>query len=257
MLGIPTAGAPSAPFVESLRGLVLPPEVTAFERAVVTGNFIPAQRDLLIERALAWEADQLVMCDDDMVVPADALVRLSELLGANPNIAVAGALYYSRDGLRPMVVDGWDPHDTARGWIPAFERAPVAVDGVGSGCMAIRLQAVEGFDRPFFPAHVFVEPAQGRVRVCDEDYLFCARVRSAGFAVFLHAGVRCGHYDRSRDRIAPQDWEPVELTNRRRVLTRTGERYELLPLSGAPPARPGTERQRRADVVYVESIDPG
>ena len=120
-LGIPTAGAPAAPFLESLRAIALPAHASGFERAVITGNFVPAQREIIVERALSWNADVIAMCDDDMVLPPDALERLCALLEADPGTGVAGALYYSRDGLRPMAVDAWDPHDTRRGWIPAFD----------------------------------------------------------------------------------------------------------------------------------------
>ncbi len=251
MLGIPTAGAPAAPFLESLRGLALPAGATALERCVVTGNFVPAQRDLILERALEWNADVVVMCDDDMVLPPQALRELCGLLESRPSCALAGALYYSRDGLRPMAVDGWDENDSTKGWIPAFdERTPVAVAGVGFGCVAIRASAVRAFERPFFSTHVYLEAAAGRVRVCNEDYLFCARLRATGREVVLHPGVRCGHYDRNRDTVAPAHWESPERTARPRVLVRTGERYEMVPLAQAPHAV-ATERRTNADVVYV------
>jgi GT2 family glycosyltransferase len=221
------------------------------ERTIVTGNFIPAERDLLLERALHWRADVIVMCDDDMVLPSHALIGLLEALAGDPNAAVAGALYYSRDGLRPMAVDGWDPHDLASGWIPAFgESAPVRVDGVGFGCVAIRTDAVRSFERPYFAAHVLVEEAAGRVRVCNEDYLFCRRVREAGRTVLLHPGVRCGHYDRSSGRVAPAAREPAAATNVRRVLARTGERYHVLPLVDAPTTTT-PEAHVQADLEYV------
>jgi hypothetical protein len=257
MLGIPTAGAPARPFAQSLERLALPPGIDALERTVVTGNFIPAERDVLLERAIAWNADVLVMCDDDMVLPPDALVLLLAALERDPGAALAGALYYSRDGLRPMAVDGWNPKDVSAGWIPAFGASePVAVDGVGFGCVALRIAAVREFERPFFSSQVYVEPGAGRVRVCNEDYLFCLRLRGAGHRVLLHPGVRCGHYDRARDRIEPAAPEPASATGVARVLARTGDRYHLIPLQGAPQAG-GGERYVRADVVYVVSEEPG
>ncbi|HEY5339751.1 MAG TPA: hypothetical protein VIK27_01890, partial [Candidatus Aquilonibacter sp.] len=135
LLGIPSAGSPAAPFLESLGKIALPAEATTVERAVITGNFVPAQRDLLVERALEREADVLVMCDDDMVLPPDTIVRLCGTLARNEDAAIAGALYYSRDGFRPMAVDRWDPRDTRTAVIPAFDREPIAVDGVGFGCI--------------------------------------------------------------------------------------------------------------------------
>lgn len=251
-VGVPTAGSPAKPFVEGLTRLQVPAGVSAFERAIVTGNFVPAQRDVILERALAWNADVVVMCDDDMVLPPDVLPQLCSALETDAAAALAGALYYSRDGLRPMVVDGWDAGDTRRGWIPAFDdRTPVRVDGVGFGCVAIRAQAVRSFERPFFASHVYVEHNVGRVRVCNEDYLFCARLRAAGHGVLLAPAARCGHYDRQRNAVAPAAWEPPARTAMRRVLVRTGTSYELVPLAGAPEANVA-EKHVRADVVYVE-----
>ena len=116
--------------------------------------------------------------------------------------------------------------------------------------MAVRVAAARSLERPFFPAHVYVERTDGRVRVCDEDYLFCARLRQAGHRVVLHPGVRCGHYDRGSDAVAPASWEPPDRTNRRRVLARSGETFALLPLEEAPPAA-AAERRVQADVVYI------
>ena len=250
-LGLPTAGAPAAPFTESLRGLRLPAGMHAFERAIVTGNFVPAQRDVIVERALAWGADVVAMCDDDMILPPDALEKLCEVLASDPDSGLAGALYYSRDGLRPMAVDGWDATDNRQGWIPAFDdRTPVRAGGVGFGCVAIRAAALRAMTPPFFAAQIYVERAAGRVRVCNEDYLFCARLREHGYATVLHPGVRCKHYDRGRDRAEPVHWEPVERTAIKRVLARTGERYALIPLEDAGAQGPA-ERHVNADVVYV------
>lgn len=252
-LGIPTAGAPAEPFVESLSHLGLPVGTQAFERGIVTGNFVPAQRDVLADRALRWKADIVAMCDDDMIVPPDAFVKLCELLRADAGIALAGALYYSRDGLRPMAVDGWQAGDTTQGWIPAFDdRTPIDVAAVGFGCVVIRASVLSELTRPYFAAQIYVERNAGRVRVCNEDYIFCARVRAAGHRVLLHPGVRCPHYDRVKARAFPERWEEPQVSNRKRVLARVGERYSLVPFEDAPK-NVARERRLPADVTYIES----
>ena len=138
-------------------------------------------------------------------VSAQRVGRLVRRARTDPRAALVGALYYSRDSFRPMVVDRWDESDTRTAVIPAFDHEPIPVDGVGFGCVALRVSALRDLMPPYFPAHVFVERGAGRVRVCNEDYLFCARLRRAGHRVLLHAGVRCGHYDRQTNTVAPQD----------------------------------------------------
>jgi Glycosyltransferase like family 2 len=229
--------------------MALPASASVVERVMITGNFIPAQRDLIVERALALNSDVILMCDDDMVLAPNAWVDLCALLEADSRTALAGALYYSRDSFRPMVVDHWDENDTRSAVIPAFDCDPVAVDGVGFGCVAIRVSALRELMPPYFPAHVFIERGAGRVRVCDEDYLFCARLRQAGYRVLLHPGVRCGHYDRTSKTIAPRSWEPAEITRHERMAALVDGRPALVETRDAATSTP--ESHVRANVDYL------
>lgn len=217
LLGIPTSGAPTSAFLESLAAVQTPSYVTALERSIVVGNFVPAQRELIVEKALAEGADVVIMCDDDMVLPPGAFTHLLDLIRNDSSCGLAGALYYSRDGFRPMTVDGWDPENTTSASIPAFASAPVRVDGIGFGCVAISSAAIRRITAPYFDTHVYIEREAARVRICNEDYLFCAKIRGAGYDVVLHPGVRCGHYDRASGSIAPQNWEAESATGHRRI----------------------------------------
>ncbi len=247
--GIPSSGSPTKPFIDSLSALEIPSSVSSVDRAVVTGNYVPAQRELIVRRAIERGADRLLMCDDDMILPADALAKLSTVLDTVPDCALAGALYYSRDGFRPMVVEHWDPQNTTSANIPAFNDAPVDVDGVGFGCVLLRLDALQSVSQPYFPAQVYVESDALRVRVCNEDYLFCARLREHGMRVILHAGVRCGHFDRASGVVAPKEWESPSTTSRPRIAVVADGTQQLVPLE--TPAAPGSEQQERAEIVYV------
>ncbi|HET9030487.1 MAG TPA: hypothetical protein VFN49_09935 [Candidatus Aquilonibacter sp.] len=249
-LGIPTGGAPAQPFLDSIGRLELPASITAIERAIVTGNYVPAQRELIVRRAIEAGADLLLMCDDDMIVPVNAVDALWNVLDRDPQCALAGALYYSRDGFRPMAVDDWDPDNTTTAVIPAFDHDPVAVAGVGFGCVLVRVCALASLVPPYFSAQVYIENEASRVRICNEDYLFCHRLRAAGFVVTLHGGVRCGHYDRWSGNIFPQHWEtPDETTRRRMAVLQNGER-RLVPVGSAHPAN---ERHERVEISYIWS----
>ncbi len=181
LIGIPTGGRPTRPFLDALQRLALPPQIAEADRLVWTGNFVPAQREMLAREAISRGADLLAMIDDDIIAPPDALVRLAGTLIANPRAALAGALYYSRDGARPMAVARWHSTDTTTAAIPAFRGdRVVAVDGIGFGCVVVRVAALRALAAPYFAAHLYVDVESRTVRQCDEDYLFCERVRGDG-----------------------------------------------------------------------------
>jgi GT2 family glycosyltransferase len=230
LLAVPTGGNPAAPFLDSLRELHMPEFVTGFDRLTVAGNFVPGQRELAARRATATDADALVMFDDDMILPPDALERLLGALAADAQLAVVGGLYYSRDGLHPMVADHWDSRDTTSAAIPAFDRSLTACDAVGFGCVAIRVSALRSMPEPYFHTQVYVEEHAARVRICNEDYLFCEAVRHAGWRVALHAGVRAKHYDRASSTAFPREWEDAATTRIERMLVvEHGPSYRMIP----------------------------
>lgn len=230
LIAIPTGGQPTRPFLDALASLQLPAAVTAAERVVWTGNFVPAQREMIARDAVRLGADYVAMLDDDIIAPADALVRLFEVFEADERAAIAGALYYSRDGARPMAVARWSSADTTTAAIPAYAgEAATVVDGVGFGCVVVRVAALHDLPRPYFAAHLFVDRAARVVRQCDEDYLLCERLRGAGWRIVLHAGVRAGHYDRGTESVAPSAWESDADTARLRMIVRNAEGIELVP----------------------------
>lgn len=252
VLGIPSAGNPAAPFLQSLQALELPEELTGFDNITVTGNFVPAARELIARRALRVGADYLLMIDDDIVLPSDALVRLLSVFTSEERCGIAGGLYYARDGIRPMAVASWTPEDTTTAHTPAFARDPVAVDGVGFGCVLIRCDVLRTLTEPYFAAQVFLEESLRRVRVCNEDYLFCHRARKHGFATYLHAGLRLGHYDRVTGATFPAAWESDEVTCAPRMTVRLLDgTYALQRLDETIPR--AAERHVRCDLDYIIS----
>jgi hypothetical protein len=253
LLAIPTGGNPAAPFLASLRELRTPASATAFERVTIVGNYIPAQRELAARRALSAAADVLFMVDDDMILPPDALTGLIDALDADPRLAVAGALYYSRDGIRPIAADRWDSRDTTTAAVPAFRDELTYCDVVGFGCAALRVSALATLPAPYFHPQVYVEERAARVRICNEDYLFCEDVRRAGWRVAVHAGVRCKHYDRGSDLAFPREWEDAAATSiERMIVEEAGPRYRLVPYDAAVPAKPERHLTAAIDYIMVE-----
>jgi hypothetical protein len=250
LLAIPTSGNPTAPFLASLRDLRLPDAATAFDRITIVGNFVPGQRELAARRAVTMGADILIMVDDDMIVPPDAFVQLLAALAANPQIGVVGALYYSRDGLHPMAANHWNSYDTTTAAIPAFGNELTSCDAVGFGCAAIRVSALCSMPAPYFNTQVYVEEQAARVRICNEDYLFCEDVRRGGWLVALHAAVRCKHYDRVNRVAYPREWEaPATTCVERMMVVEPGPTYRVLAYDRSQPTK--AERHASATIDYI------
>jgi GT2 family glycosyltransferase len=253
LLAIPSGGSPTTPFLESLRDIQMPHSATAFDRVTIVGNFIPGQRELAVRRALALNADYLVMFDDDMILPPNAMVEIIDALCSDPQLAIVGALYYSRDGLRPMAADRWKSSDSTTAAIPAFDRALVYCDVVGFGCVVIRVTALRSMPPPYFSTQVYVEEQAARVRICNEDYLFCEDARRAGWLVALHAGVRCKHYDRASSIAYPQDWEDSSVTSiERMIVVDPGPTYRVVPYDATVPTKHEHHAPARIDYIMVD-----
>jgi hypothetical protein len=56
LIGIPTSGQPTRPFLDALAGLVLPQSVTDADRLVWTGNFVAVQREMIDRRCASTTA---------------------------------------------------------------------------------------------------------------------------------------------------------------------------------------------------------
>ena len=253
ILGVASAGSPTQPFLDSLAKLKLPESVAQLERSVVIGNYIPAQRDVIMTDALSGNFDYLFFVDDDIILPADALASLIAVAEADPQTAVVGGLYYSRDSVRPIAVADWNSTDTSTAHIPPFSTTSTdIVDGIGFGCALLRIDAARRLTAPYFPAHVYIETAARRVRQCDEDYLYCERVRQAGFNVRLDARVRCEHYDRGSDSISPVRWEADADTDFARMIVMENGTTKLVALNEDVPRI--VERHSAATLTYI-SVD--
>jgi hypothetical protein len=250
LLGVASAGTPTAPFLDGLARLKLPRGVAALKRSVAVGNYIPGQRELIMNDAIDEGFDYLLFVDDDIVLPEDALDKLLATAEADPSTAVVGGLYYSRDSTRPIAVADWVSSDTSSAHIPAFTSTSTGVvAGIGFGCALLRVSAATKLHAPYFPAHVYIERQARRVRQCDEDYLYCERVRRNGNVVRLDARVRCLHYDRGSDTTAPAAWESDEITSSPRMIVLADGATQLVPLDASVPRI--VERHAPADVTYI------
>jgi hypothetical protein len=250
LLGVASSGHPTEPFLAGLRGLKLPANVAPLQRSVAVGNYVPAQRELIMGDAIDEMFDYLFFVDDDIALPERALEFLLQTAEADPRIGVVGGLYYSRDSVRPVTVADWNSDDTSSAHIPAFSSTDaVLVDGIGFGCALLRVAVARELQAPYFPAHIYIERAARRARLCDEDYLYCERVRKAGYTVRLDGRVRCRHYDRESDTAAPLIWEDDRVTSEPRMIVQENGTMRLVPFDPSVPRV--TEGHTAADLTYI------
>jgi hypothetical protein len=250
LLGVASSGNPTAPFLQALAKLHLPMNVAPLKRSVAIGNYIPAQRELIMNEAVSEGYDYLFFVDDDIVLPERALELLVQTAEADPATAIVGGLYYSRDSARPVTVAAWRSDDTSTAHIPPFTSMSTdVVDGVGFGCALLRVAAAADLTAPYFPAHIYIERQARRARQCDEDYLYCERLRRAGHVVRLDARVRCAHYDRASDSVAPVRWENDDVTSVPRMIVLESGVTRLVPLDESAPR--AVEHHARAEITYI------
>ena len=143
--------------------------------------------------------------------------------------------------------DGWDPGNTTSAQIPGFTDRPVASTASASVACFFGPTPLAVSSCRIFTRHVYVERDAVRVRVCNEDYLFCARLWQNGYTVVLHAGVRCGHYDRHSGTT-----QPLHGKTRRQPRHHDGRVAGWRTTVGAAGASASCrERQETVEISYV------
>ncbi len=170
----------------------------------VRGYDVATARNRIAQRSLDIEADAVLMVDNDVVIPKDALLKLLEndkkvCLGyyahrdtdnvyrGNTNICKLkkpdGSNYYnypleseySAAEMREMTEKG--------------EKA-ILVHGGGMGCALIR---TEVFRSATYPWYDWVNYGDANRGMLSEDLYFCEVCRSFGIQIYADVRVGCGH----------------------------------------------------------------
>lgn len=149
--------------------------------ASVSGTYIQASRNYLVEQLLESDGQWLAMIDDDHTFDRSILINLLDR-----HVPVVGAAAVSRKP--PYYVCAYQPGvDHAMG-IRDFDGIFQQVDAVGTGFIVIRREVFEALEPPWFEVGF---DANGRN--VSEDVTFCHRAREAGFSVYLDGTQTLGH----------------------------------------------------------------
>lgn len=160
----------------------------------VRGYDCATARNNIVKRALDAGADYLMMVDNDVTVPRDALVNLM-----GHDVDVVMGYYAHRNGAndattRTNVCKRGELNYTMQytgGELAAYRNNGeylVRVHGGGMGCILIRCSALARMQYPYYK---WVDYGNGGM--LSEDLYFCEQCRMAGIKIYADTRVSCGH----------------------------------------------------------------
>ena len=169
------------------------------------GYGVAMARNRIAADALDGEYDRVLMVDNDVELPADALANLLECdadvcMGYYLNRAV-------RDGSGKTTIfklgDGWEPYTGAE--LRALREAGtyrVRVKGGGMGCTLFKPWVFTSLPFPWFEWWDIgrrmldasdVGACKSTIDASGEDITFCDNARAAGITIHADTRVACGH----------------------------------------------------------------
>lgn len=191
LIAIPTHDNVPVMFVKTFLDLIKP-EGTTY--SIIPGTLIYEARNLIAQKAVENNFDAVLWLDSDMIVPRDALIRLSEDM-EKYRADLVTALYFRRkpptnpvlsNDLYWRVNDDGNVETGATAYIDYPKNAVFPIRGTGFGCCLtsrnLLRKMVEMYGSPFTP-----------LMGMGEDFAFCWRADKAGFRLRCDSRVKCGH----------------------------------------------------------------
>jgi hypothetical protein len=133
------------------------------------------QRERLLEQAKKVNSDYILWLDSDMMFPSTTAVRL---LGHNKDIVACN--YTKRT--KPLKTVAYTNLNDWNSWVPMEPQDElVKVEGVGMGCMLMKLDIFEKIQKPYFEFR-YKEDTQDYF---GEDFILLGKLREQGYDVFI------------------------------------------------------------------------
>jgi hypothetical protein len=159
-------------------------------------------RNAIVEAAISYDSDYLLMLDDDHVIDIqkklgpndsyDFLKKLIQHMENDENKGIVGALYYQRGGnCYPVIMEQkgksyfFKTHQEIANGLQQ-------VDVTGGGCMLIRKEVFDKIESPWFSPEFEY----------GTDVQICQKVRDAGFSVWCDTSIEIGHVKIDREIIS-------------------------------------------------------
>lgn len=190
LIAVPCMDMMHTAFVKSFTEMDKPGE-TAF--SFIQGTMIYEARNLIANNAIRCGFDRVMWLDSDMIIPRDAMVRLSKEMDTGKDYVTA--MYYKRKPpINPVVCDQvkWFVHPdgnvetSATSYVDYPQDQVFEIAGSGFGCVMTSVdllrEVVEKFGSPFTP-----------MMGIGEDMAFCWRVARLGRKMYCDSRIQCGH----------------------------------------------------------------
>lgn len=133
------------------------------------------QRERLLEKAKEVNSDYVLWLDSDMMYPSTTALRL-----LNHNLDIVACNYMKRSKpLKPVAytdLSNWDS------WVPLDQpNGLVKVEGVGMGCMLMKLDVFKPLQKPYFEFR-YKEDTQDWF---GEDFILLSKLRDNGNEIYV------------------------------------------------------------------------
>lgn len=127
--------------------------------------------------------DAVFWCDSDVILPAHAI---TSLVAARKDF-ITGIYFQRKPPYLPLIYEfdpkgGTDKKGTFRQLVEWPPDTVAPIDGCGFGCVLTSVRVLKAIDPPWFEWQKF-----------GEDFTFCLNAKEAGFLLYVHTGVLCGH----------------------------------------------------------------
>lgn len=190
LIAVPCMDMVHTGFVKSLMSMRLSNDSAS---AFVQGTLIYEARNLIAKNAISCGFDRVLWLDSDMIIPPDAMARLSEDMDTGMDF-VSAMYYRRRPPANPVICDKvkWFVHDDGNvetecsSYINYPENQVFEIAGAGFGCVMTSVdllkEVVDKYGSPFTP-----------MMGMGEDIAFCWRVTQMGRKMYCDSRIKCGH----------------------------------------------------------------
>jgi len=161
----------------------------------VRGYTVDHARNNIAKKAMQMGVDYVLMVDNDVVLPPDALANLME---HDAPVALGYYVHTGKSELTCLCKTGhvnFDDQYTCDELHALRDSgvAEITVKGGGLGCALIETCVFEQISWPFFRWYVY-----GSGAILSEDLYFAVKCENAGIRIVADPRVACGHVKASR-----------------------------------------------------------